>query len=111
MPAKNSLKKASPKAVKKTSKNAPRKSRKISVRNPRTVRHEHFHADGSLWARGKLRGGVMTGYWEFFRKDGTLLRTGEFDEAGEKTGAWTTYDKAGRLYKVTRIKPRGEAVR
>lgn len=46
--------------------------------------------------------GVQVGYWEWFRKDGTKLRSGHF-ENGEQTGEWTTYDSQGEVYKVTRI--------
>jgi antitoxin component YwqK of YwqJK toxin-antitoxin module len=62
-----------------------------------------YHADGSLWAKGQVRGGRETGYWEWFRKDGVKLRSGNF-EKGEPTGEWTTYDRKGRVYKVTLIK-------
>jgi hypothetical protein len=33
------------------------------------------------------------------------LRSGSF-EHGEKTGRWITYDRQGKLYKETLIKPR-----
>jgi antitoxin component YwqK of YwqJK toxin-antitoxin module len=49
--------------------------------------------------------GVMTGYWEWFRKDGTVMRSGYF-ENGEQVGEWTTYDKNGNVVKVTTIKPK-----
>ncbi len=52
-----------------------------------------------------MRNGVMTGYWEWFRKDGTKLRSGSFRN-GEQTGEWTTCDKSGNVYKVTLIKPK-----
>ena len=29
-----------------------------------------YHKDGSVWAKGQTIKGVMTGYWEWFRKDG-----------------------------------------
>lgn len=64
------------------------------------------HKDGSLWAKGQTVDGVMEGYWEFFRRDGTKLRSGHFAN-GEQTGEWTTYDKTGAPYKTTRIKPKG----
>jgi antitoxin component YwqK of YwqJK toxin-antitoxin module len=38
--------------------------------------------------------GVACGYWEWFRKDGTKLRSEHF-ENGEQVGEWTTYDKNG----------------
>jgi antitoxin component YwqK of YwqJK toxin-antitoxin module len=47
--------------------------------------------------------GVPVGYWEWFRLDGTKMRSGHF-EKGEQTGEWTTYDKKGQIYKVTQMK-------
>ncbi len=67
----------------------------------------HYHKDGSLCAVGQTIDGVATGYWEWFRKDGTKLRSGTF-EKGEQAGIWTTYDKKGNVYKVTEIKPKGK---
>ena len=65
------------------------------------------HADGTLWAKGQTIDGLMEGYWEWFRKDGTKLRSGYF-EHGEQVGTWTTYDRNGKVYKVTTIKTRGK---
>jgi len=61
------------------------------------------HRDGSLWAKGQTLDGVPTGYWEWYRKDGTRLRAGTF-KAGEQVGEWTTYDARGKVYKVTKMK-------
>lgn len=68
---------------------------------------EKRHKDGSLWARGQTLDDLPTGYWEWFRKDGTKLRSGHF-ERGEQVGEWTTYDAAGRIYKVTQMRQRGD---
>ncbi|KRB51090.1 MAG: hypothetical protein V4514_13760 [Pseudomonadota bacterium] len=67
------------------------------------VPFEKLHKDGSLWARGQTLDDLPTGYWEWFRKDGTKLRSGHF-ERGEQVGEWTTYDRTGAVYKVTTIK-------
>ncbi|MDA1275483.1 MAG: hypothetical protein O2960_15785 [Verrucomicrobia bacterium] len=67
--------------------------------------HIEYHKDGSIWAKGKVLGDTPTGYWEWFRKDGSRLRSGYF-ENGEQTGDWTTYDKKGEVYKVTKMKPK-----
>ena len=67
--------------------------------------HEHFHKDGSLWARGELKKGVMEGYWEWFRKDGSRMRSGSFAH-GVQVGEWTTYAKDGSIVKVTAMRPR-----
>lgn len=71
----------------------------------RTSEHIQYHKDGSVWARGRTLDGVPTGHWEWFRTDGTKLRSGTF-ENGEQTGDWTTYDRKGEVYKVTRMKPK-----
>ncbi len=66
-----------------------------------------LHNDGSIWARGQTLDGEMHGYWEFFRKGGgAIMRSGSFDR-GVQVGEWTTYDKAGKIYKVTQIRPAG----
>lgn len=67
------------------------------------TRYVEHHKDGSIWAIGQKLGEVAVGYWEWFRVDGTRLRSGTF-ENGEQVGEWTTYDKQGKVYKVTRMK-------
>lgn len=62
----------------------------------------------SVWSKGQTSDGIPFGYWEWFRLDGTLMRSGYFDQ-GEQTGAWTTYDKKGQVYKVTKIKPKSKS--
>lgn len=64
-----------------------------------------YHKDGSVWAKGQTLNGVPTGYWEWFRLDGTKMRSGHF-ENGEQAGEWITYDKKGKKYKVTNMKPK-----
>jgi uncharacterized protein YdhG (YjbR/CyaY superfamily) len=64
-----------------------------------------YHKDGSLWAKGKSVNDIAEGYWEWFRKDGTKMRSGYFKK-GEQVGEWITYDKSGKVYKVTLIKKR-----
>ncbi len=61
------------------------------------------HKDGSLWAKGFMTGTQSDGYWEWFRKDGTKMRSGSFRK-GVQIGEWTTYDKKGKVHKVTHIK-------
>ena len=62
-----------------------------------------YHNDGSIWAKGTKIDGQPDGYWEWFRKEGTRMRSGYF-EMGKQVGEWTTYDKRGKIYKVTRMK-------
>ncbi len=73
------------------------------MKPPRPQEHIEYHKDCSVWARGPMVLGVPTGYWEWFRKDGTRMRSGHFED-GRQVGEWTTYDKAGVVYKVTRMK-------
>lgn len=68
------------------------------------VPFEKLHKDGTLWACGQTLDDLPTGYWQWFRKDGTKLRSGHF-ERGLQVGEWTTYDRVGAVYKVTAIKP------
>ena len=69
--------------------------------------HIEYHRDGSVWAKGPIANGVPTGYWEWFRIDGTKMRSGHF-ENGQQVGEWITYDKKGQKYKVTHIKPKSK---
>ena len=62
-----------------------------------------YHNDGSVWAKGNMVDGQPDGYWEWFRKGGTRMRSGHF-ENGKQTSEWITYDRAGKVYKVTRMK-------
>lgn len=61
---------------------------------------ELHHRDGSLHARGAVLDGEQHGDWEWFRLDGTRMRSGSFDR-GTQVGCWTTYDRAGRSVKTT----------
>jgi antitoxin component YwqK of YwqJK toxin-antitoxin module len=63
---------------------------------------EDRHKDGTLKARGHERDGLLHGYWEWFRQDGSRMRTGFF-EFGEQVGEWTTYDRGGTQVNVTRF--------
>ena len=77
----------------------------MSPRKSAPKKHTEYHADGSVWAKGSKVGDTMTGYWEWFRKDGSKMRSGFF-ENDQQVGTWTTYDKKGRIYKVTEMKPK-----
>jgi uncharacterized protein YdhG (YjbR/CyaY superfamily) len=59
-----------------------------------------FYSHGILKSKGKMKQGKMHGYWEWFRKDGTKLRSGSF-KVGVQSGLWTTYDQSGKPYKKT----------
>jgi antitoxin component YwqK of YwqJK toxin-antitoxin module len=61
------------------------------------------HKDGSIKAWGHVIDDVLTGYWEWFRKDGSKMRSGYFND-GKQVGQWTTYDAKGKVVKVTKMK-------
>jgi antitoxin component YwqK of YwqJK toxin-antitoxin module len=59
-----------------------------------------YHNDGTIWAKGTMLMGKMEGYGEWFRKDGSKMRSGYFKNS-RQSGKWTTYDCKGKVYKVT----------
>ncbi len=60
-----------------------------------------YHANReTIWSKGKMKDGHPNGYWEWYRLDGTLKRSGNFKE-GVSVGEWITYDAEGKEYKVT----------
>ena len=65
----------------------------ISSRSP-------FYENGLLRFKGEYLDDEMHGYWEFYRKDGSVMRTGTFDR-GKQVGEWKTFDREGNLVKVT----------
>jgi antitoxin component YwqK of YwqJK toxin-antitoxin module len=75
----------------------------MTAKRPKTKEHIQYHRDGSVWAKGQTLADAPSGYWEWFRKDGTKLRSGHF-ENGKQVGEWITYDRNGEVYKVTKMK-------
>lgn len=74
------------------------KQKKREVLNGYTIK---YHANGKTrWSKGKIIDGKTDGYWEWYRPDGTLKRSGYF-KMGQAVGEWTTYDGRGKVYKVT----------
>ena len=53
-----------------------------------------------------MKDGELAGYWEWFRKGGTKMRSGCF-ENGKQVGDRTTYDAKGKIVKVTKMKSQG----
>ena len=60
-----------------------------------------YHANGKTrWSKGKIKAGKPEGFWEWYRINGTLKRSGSFKK-GEPVGTWTTYDSMGKVYKIS----------
>ena len=70
------------------------------MRKAAKKKYVKYHNDGSIWAKGTTVGDVFEGYWEWFRKDGSKMRSGYFKN-GKQSGKWTTYDRKGKVFKVT----------
>ena len=77
----------------------------MSTKKALPKKHIVYHKNCSIWAKGQKLGDDCFGYWEWFRLDGTKMRSGHF-ENGEQVGEWTTYDKKERVVKVTNFKPK-----
>lgn len=63
-----------------------------------------YYDNGFAKSLGRLRNGEMTGAWRWFRRDGTILRSGNFgtgSAAGRQVGEWITYDRSGAPHTVT----------
>ena len=59
-----------------------------------------LYDDGGVKAKGRMKDGELHGAWQWWRRDGSLLRTGTFDR-GRPVGVWTTYDTSSAPVKVT----------
>jgi antitoxin component YwqK of YwqJK toxin-antitoxin module len=62
--------------------------------------HVEYYKNGNVKGRGDVVDGKMEGYWEWFRTDGSKMRSGHFS-ANEQVGEWITYDRQSQIYKVT----------
>jgi antitoxin component YwqK of YwqJK toxin-antitoxin module len=67
---------------------------------PAAVPHLEHYANGNVKLKGAHLDGEMHGAWEFYRTDGSMMRSGTFDR-GRQTGTWRTYDRAGRVVRET----------
>ena len=59
-----------------------------------------YYDDGGVRYRGFQLDGEMHGAWEFLRRDGSVMRSGQF-ERGKQVGIWRTFDRAGKVVKET----------
>ena len=60
-----------------------------------------YHANGqSIWSKGRINNHQPEGYWEWYRVNGTIKRSGYFLD-GHPIGEWITYDASEKPYKTT----------
>lgn len=64
------------------------------------VPHEERYDNGQRKLTGAHLDGEMHGDWAFYRRDGSLMRSGAFDR-GRQIGIWRTFDRSGRVVKET----------
>ena len=74
--------------------------RNLSEEPPKAGKVRHFYDNGRLQSKGGMKGDQLHGAWVWYRKDGTLMRTGQFDR-GAQVGVWRTFDRSGALVKET----------
>ena len=80
---------------------------------PATARESHTRAvrdapmvetvrypNGGIKYTGFLLHGEMHGAWRWYRLDGSLMRSGQFDR-GRQVGVWHTCNRAGTIVKET----------
>ena len=65
---------------------------------------DHYD-NGEVRYRGANVDGEMHGAWKFYRRDGTLMRSGSF-ERGKQVGVWKTFDRNGKVVKESDLSRR-----
>lgn len=58
------------------------------------------YPNGQRRFQGLLKAGQLHGEWIFYRKDGSIMRSGAFSK-GKQVGKWKTFDRSGNLVKET----------
>ena len=70
------------------------------AKESKPVMHVEHFATGVVKMTGFHLDGDMHGAWEWYRTDGSVMRTGEFDR-GKQIGLWRTFDRSGGVVKET----------
>jgi antitoxin component YwqK of YwqJK toxin-antitoxin module len=60
------------------------------------------YPNGTVKMSGFRLDGEMHGAWAWYRTDGSVMRTGQFDR-GRQIGVWRTFERSGRLVKETDV--------
>ena len=64
----------------------------------KSAKQTAYYENGNVKARGSMKDGELHGFWEWFRKDGSKMRSGHFS-VGKQVGEWITYDHNSKIYK------------
>ncbi len=73
------------------------------------VPDDAHYSTGTVKSTGFTLDGEMHGDWVFYRKDGSVMRSGSF-ERGRQCGVWRTFDREGRLVSETDFGPATPAI-
>jgi len=68
----------------------------------RSSKVRRFYDNGFLQSKGSVRDGLMHGAWSWYRKDGSLMRTGQF-KMDIQVGLWRTFDRSGNVVRETQF--------
>ncbi|MCV2232842.1 hypothetical protein [Paracholeplasma manati] len=77
------------------------KEKRIGIIDNFTIKYHD--KTNTVWSKGKMVNDQPDGYWEWYRTDGTIKRSGYFSN-GQMVGEWITYDSQGKPYKITQKK-------
>lgn len=72
----------------------------LSEEPPKGGKVRRFYDNGRLQSKGGMKADQFHGEWAWYRKDGSLMRTGQF-KLGAQVGTWRTFDRSGALVKET----------
>ncbi|MEQ1702435.1 MAG: DUF1801 domain-containing protein [Ilumatobacteraceae bacterium] len=72
----------------------------LSEEPPKAGKVRRFHDNGRLESKGGMKGDQLHGAWAWYRKDGSLQRTGQY-QAGVEVGTWRTFNRNGAVLKET----------
>jgi antitoxin component YwqK of YwqJK toxin-antitoxin module len=67
------------------------------------VEETAFYPNGKVKFTGFRLDGELHGAWSWYRSDGSVMRTGQF-ERGKQVGVWRTYDRSARVVKETEFR-------
>ena len=76
-------------------------------KDSKPIRAVDRYDNGKTRYRGQNLDGKMHGAWKFFRRDGSLMRSGSFDR-GRQVGVWRSYKRSGEVAKESTFAKGGD---